>query len=42
MFRLWLFVIGAFFLLIIAWTLLIFVAIQYAPEQVPVEVTHAR
>lgn len=36
MFRPWLFVIGAFLLLLAAWTSLIFVAARFAPEQIPV------
>jgi len=36
MFRPWLFVIGAFLLLIAAWSSLIFVASKFAPQQVPV------
>ncbi len=36
MFRPWLFIVGAFLVLIAAWTSLIFVATQFAPEQVPV------
>lgn len=40
MFRPWLFVIGAFLLLIAAWTSLIFVAAKFAPETVPLQQTH--
>ena len=42
MLKLWLFVVGAFLVLIAAWTSLIFVASKFAPEQVPVSKTHSR
>ncbi len=42
MFRPWLFVVGAFLILIVAWTSLIFIATKFAPEQVPVVKAGAR
>lgn len=42
MFRLWFLVIGAFMLLIAAWTSLIVVATKFAPEQIPVKVRQSR
>jgi hypothetical protein len=40
--RPWLFVIGAFLLLIAAWSSLIFVASKFAPEPIAVKVGNAR
>ncbi len=42
MFRLWLFVIFAFLLLIAAWSSLIFVATKFAPEQITVSKEKSR
>lgn len=38
MFRPWLFVVGAFLVLIAAWTSLIFVAAKFSPKEIPVMV----
>ena len=42
MFKPWLFIVGAFLVLIAAWTSLIFIATKFAPEQVPITKTIAR
>jgi hypothetical protein len=36
MFRPWLFVVGAFLILIAAWSSLIFVAAKFSPKEIPV------
>lgn len=40
--RPWLYVTGAFLLLITAWTSLIFVALKHAPKPVPLETAGSR
>jgi hypothetical protein len=42
MFRLWLFVISAFLLLIAAWSSLIFVAAKFSPQQISVKAEKSR
>jgi cell division septal protein FtsQ len=42
MFRLWLFVISAFLLLIVAWSSLIFVAAKFSPQQISVNAEKPR
>ena len=42
MFKPWLFIVGAFLVLITAWTSLIFIATKFAPEQVPITKTISR
>jgi len=42
MFRPWIFVIGAFLVLLAAWFSLIFVATKFAPEQITVSVSRSR
>ncbi len=42
MFRLWLFVVFAFLVLIAAWSSLIFVATKFSQEQIPVQVAKSR
>jgi hypothetical protein len=37
--RPWLYVTGAFLLLIAAWTSLIFIAVKHAPKTIPLETT---
>lgn len=40
--RPWLFVIGAFAMLVTAWTSLIFIALKHAPATVPVETVESK
>lgn len=40
--RPWLYVTGAFLLLIAAWTSLIFIAVKHAPQSVPLETAGSR
>jgi hypothetical protein len=40
--RPWLYITGAFLLLITAWTSLIFIAIKHTPQRVPLETSNSK
>jgi len=40
--RPWLFVVGAFALLVAAWTSLIFIAVKHSPETVPIQTLNSK